>query len=152
MDCSNCGAAIPEGQPTCVQCLMPAHQRPPLLSRLRSWLFRRALTPQMTLPTATLVHRVEHIEVTDSATGKRQVFNSLDAVPPDIRAKIDALRATTQPAVIHQTLTFRDPSGVAHTCDSLDELPPDVRAIYEQLLQAQVRTRSGHPHLSPPTL
>ena len=133
MYCSNCAAEIPDGHTSCLQCFTPLRKHRALLARFLAWLFHSPFGPRLTLPQSTLVHRLEHIEITNPATGDRQVFHSLDDLPPDVRANLDALRATAQPAVIHHTLTFRDPSGVEHTYDSPDQLPPEVRAVYEQI-------------------
>ncbi|MBN1341221.1 MAG: zinc ribbon domain-containing protein [Phycisphaerae bacterium] len=144
MYCRKCGAEIPEAQNTCPGCYAPV-PRPGLLSRLKDWLFSK-------LPdedngsgarrgrfTTTVVREVQNIRVADPRTGEERVYHSLDDVPPEIRERIEALRADASATGASQTFTFQDASGQTRTYHSVDEMPPDVREIYE-------RIRKEHTH------
>ena len=75
----------------------------------------------------------EHVEIKDSVTGEKQVYNSSDEVPPDIQAKLDAIRdryrGAKTPGASTQTFTFRNESASeVKTYHSLDEALPDIQA------------------------
>ncbi len=140
MFCQRCGAEIPDGQNVCPGCYAPV-RRPGLLSRLLGSLFK----PRQAGPPLygsggghnerTIVRSVQKVRIKDGDTGEERVYDSLDDVPPEIRERIEALRAAGGPGTTQQTFTFKDASGQERTYHSVEEMPPDVRAIYERLLK-----------------
>ncbi len=138
MYCQKCGAEIPAGQNVCPKCYTPVRGSG-LFGRLLGWLFGRRSSAPLPGPPGTgrmqtnVVRRTEHIQLTDATTGEKRVYHSLDEVPPEIRERIEALRAEGGGAQTQQTVTFRDGTGREQTYHSVDEMPPDVRAIYERI-------------------
>src|SRR4029077_18159426 len=85
MDCPACGALIDEGQAFCPSCTEPVRQ-PGLLSRL--W---KRLRAALAAPAPIVVtQRAERIEFVNPQTGERQVYQSLEEMPAEIRAAIEA--------------------------------------------------------------
>jgi len=138
MFCQQCGTEIPTGQNVCAKCYTE-FRKPGLLGRLFGWL----IGPPRTWPApggrpggtmrSTVSQTTTRIEMTDPATGEKRVYNSLEEAPPEIRERIEAMRAGAGDARTRQTFTIRDSSGQERTYHSVDEMPPDVRAIYEQI-------------------
>ena len=138
MYCQQCGAEIPTGQNVCPKCYASV-RKPGLLSRLFGWL----IGPPRTWPApggpsggtlrSTVSQTTTRIEMTDPATGEKRVFNSLEEAPPEIRARIEAMRAGGGDVQTRQAFTIRDASGQERTYHSVDEMPPEVRAIYDQV-------------------
>ena len=136
--CQQCGAEIPEGQNVCPGCYAPV-RKPGLLSRLLGSLFK----PRRTGPPLygsgggpaerRVVRRVQKIRIKDGATGEERVYDSLDDLPPEIRERIEAMRADGGPGRAQRTFTFRGADGQERTYHSVEEMPPDVRAVYERL-------------------
>ncbi|MBI2161909.1 MAG: hypothetical protein HYU25_16295 [Candidatus Rokubacteria bacterium] len=83
------------------------------------------------------ITRTERIEVQDPHTGKVQVYDSLDKVPADLRAKIEQAKRDAGPAATSTKITVTDASGTTRTYDSVDEMPADIRQMYE-------RAQRGH--------
>jgi hypothetical protein len=83
----------------------------------------------------------ENVTFVDTATGKRQVFNSFDEVPSEIRAKIQ--EAQDQGGIISQksSVVFRGADGKEY--HSLEEMPPGIRAIYEQVILPEIRAKTA---------
>jgi hypothetical protein len=165
MDCPACGALIAEGQAFCPSCTEPVRQ-PGLFSRLWKRL-RAALADPAPI---VVTQRAERIEVVNSQTGKRQVYQSLEEMPAETRSAIEAalggqkLPAVLDPAAIEQlardaaargiqgdlvkcqVFTHRDAAGREHTYHSLEEMPPGVREIFEKAVgDAQTRLRVPNP-------
>ena len=84
---------------------------------------------------------VEKFTVVDPKTGKRQVFNSLQEVPPEIRAMLEDARAQGKQGSQDSSFTFRGPDGQERTYRSLEEMPPNVRALYEQVVLPELRAQ-----------
>ncbi len=136
MNCSQCGMHIPEGVQACVNCRAP-HRRPGLLERL----FGRLASGR---PSAGSPRGIQRTEIKGArfqivnAAGQRQVYHSLEDVPPELRPKIEeALRAAasgTGPGT-KVRITVKDASGQERTYDSADDMPPEIRAIYERARQ-----------------
>jgi len=85
--------------------------------------------------TRTTGIRQERFEIVDKA-GKRQVYHSLEEVPPEFRSKIEeAMRSGQREVRTSKTLkiTVKDASGREQTYDSVEDMPPDIRAIYERI-------------------
>jgi hypothetical protein len=80
-----------------------------------------------------VISRVSNIRVADRATGEERVYDSLDDLPPEIRERIEALRAGGAAGGAQKTFTFKDESGQERVYHSVEEMPPDIRAIYERL-------------------
>ena len=75
----------------------------------------------------------ERIEINNPVTGEKQIYNSSDEVPPDIQAKLDAIRDRYKSAKT-QPFTFRNEStSEVKTYHSLDEMPPEVRRFFENV-------------------
>lgn len=138
MDCWKCGAEIPEGQNVCPRCYAPV-RKPGLLSRLLGSLFQGSARERAPAGghierfDSNVLRRVQRIRVADPITGEERVYQSLDEVPPEIRARIEALRSGEGQVQARQTFTFRDESGNERTYHSVEEMPPDVRAIYGRI-------------------
>jgi hypothetical protein len=139
MYCWKCGAEIRAGQNVCTACYAPVGGQG-LLSRLASWLRRLVARPvgialSSTSLSADVLRKVQKITIADPTTGEKRVYDSLEDVPPEIRARIEALRSEigAQDATVRQTFTFKDASGQMHTYHSVEEMPPEMRAIYERL-------------------
>jgi hypothetical protein len=75
----------------------------------------------------------------DTATGKRQVFNSFDEVPSEIRTKIQEAQA--QGGITSQTSSVVFLGADGQEYHSLEEMPPDVRAMYEQVILPEIRAK-----------
>jgi len=65
---------------------------------------------------------------------QKQVYHSMDELPPDVRARVEELRDAGGIGT-SQTITFRDSSGNEQTYHSPDEMPPEIREIYEKARQ-----------------
>lgn len=133
--CPHCGAEVPKGWETCRQCLKALPKRS-FLARLFGWFGGLPAVTTHTV-TQTQVTRSEYIEVVGE-DGQRKVYHSLEEVPPEIRAKIEAARASSQPTQITNQITIRDESGQERTFQSIDEMPQHMRAIYERM-QSRIR-------------
>ncbi len=143
MYCSKCGTEIPTGQNTCPGCYAPVHKTGGWGGWLGS-LLRKLFPVHVRLESGgpgldgmrvetKVIRKTEGVELTDGTTGETQVYHSLDEVPPEIRARIEALRASGEGVQGQQTITFKNASGREQTYHSVDEMPPDVRAIYERI-------------------
>ena len=128
MTCSRCGCRIPEGAQACPQCQAPVRE-PGVLERLFGWL-AAARKPSATRVIQTTEIRQQRFEIVDG-TGQRQVYHSLDEVPPEARSRIEeALRAGEHDSF---NVTVKDAFGRQQTYKSLEEMPPDIRALYERV-------------------
>lgn len=143
MNCTSCGAEIPEAQNVCPACYTPA-RKPGLLRRIIDGLFGRfsstgRVTGGATYRTEIRIARPQQtIRVKDDTTGDDRVYHSLDEVPPEIRARIEATMTGASAGNVRRKLTFRDAAtGQEHTYNSVDELPPEFRAIYERMHKQQ---------------
>jgi hypothetical protein len=126
-------------------------RKPGLLQRLWRFFFKSD-PPRWTISTGktiTLTKKVERVVYVDPATGQRQVFNSLDEVPADIRAKIEEARRQGTVTSEQALFRFRGADGQEHTYRSLEEMPPDVRAFYEERVLPEIRAQL--PGLAEPT-
>lgn len=74
---------------------------------------------------------------TTTITARRKGGESLENLPPEMRAKLEEALASGSGPRVHTsesvTFTFEDASGRKRTYHSVDDMPPDVRAIYERL-------------------
>lgn len=131
MNCRNCGSPIPEGQDPCPQCFTPV-RKAGFLARLFGQMLRGQNQPVAINVEKTLIRRAEHIEVVDES-GERQVFHSIDDLPPDIRSRIESLRSGAPDVPFRETFTFKDETGQERTYHSVEEMPAEVRKIYEQV-------------------
>ena len=134
MLCPECRSQVADGQESCPECRFQI-RKPGLLRRLRDF-FSGANTK--TLVTS---RTLENVTFVDTATGKRQVFNSFDEVPSEIRAKIQEAQA--QGGIVSQksSVVFRGVDGQEYY--SLEEMPPDIRAMYEQIILPEIRAKVG---------
>ena len=163
MYCSTCGADMVEGQDCCPACSAPV-AKPGFLRRMAGALF----TWLTDVRTSTVqVRRVERIEITDPRTGKQRVFHSLEDLPPEVRAQVEASRGQghlieeresitdAQGVKLEMTRTpsgvkflYRDASGKEQTYLLPKDMPPEVRAIYERMekaLPAEIRKMINPP-------
>ena len=133
MTCGHCGSRIPDEAQSCPYCRAKVGE-PGLLERLFGWLAAPRKPSAARVIRKTEI-REQRFEIVD-ATGQRQVYHSLDEVPPELRPKIEeAMRAREQDAAPGGSvkITVKDSSGREQTYNSVEEMPPDVRAIYEQV-------------------
>lgn len=99
---------------------------------------RRLFGPRITgVPTGqTRIVRMStesrEFRVQDSATGEIKVYHRLEDMPPEVRERIEALRAAESPAASAARYTFRDSSGEERTYHSLEEMPLEVREMFER--------------------
>ena len=112
---------------------------------------------------------MEAFTTLDRATGKRKVYHSLEELPPEIRAQLEALPANSEvkklldlAAAFHQvkdrmhdggagidpsrpvepfSFVSRDQAGQERIYHSLQEMPPSVRAMYQCVIQPEVRAQ-----------
>ncbi|MGO8925934.1 MAG: hypothetical protein ACLQU3_03420 [Limisphaerales bacterium] len=94
------------------------------------------------------------IKGTDEA-GQQHEYHSLDEVPPEVRAEIEAMKSvpwqetcrcssadgrTTEirSEKTRSTFKFTDASGTEHIYHSLEEMPPELRAGVEQAMRGEV--------------
>jgi hypothetical protein len=163
MNCHDCGALFDDGLGYCPACSAPV-RRPGFWQRFWAGL-RGCLAPRCVI----VCKRVSNIESIEAATGERHTYQSLEELPAEIRAQLDALppasevkklldlasdnrpmsaemiaeftRATGQKPLERFTFVWKDPTGKERVYHSLEEMPPEARAVYEQFLRPEVRER-----------
>ncbi len=144
MFCQQCGTEIPEGQNVCPGCYAPV-RKSGLLSRILSRLLGGSASsgggamrsglrpPSIRMENVNIVERVQNIRIRDPQTGEERVYESLEDAPPEIRQRIEDMRAQAKLTGQAQTFTIRDAAGNTQTYHSVEEMPPHVREIYEQI-------------------
>jgi len=143
MFCPQCGERLEEGRPDCPVCFTPV-QKPGLLRRLWDFLFKADI-PKWTAGTLVAGKAITNITLVDRTTGKRQVFDSLNALPPEIRAKFEEAQALNRIDSRNLSFTFQGVDGQAQTYHSVEEMPADVRAAYEELVLPEICATLGIP-------
>jgi hypothetical protein len=127
MQCPKCAAQIPDGEEYCRQCFTPV-ERPGWWRRFCDWLFERPV--QYRVGGCSSVQWFGRI---DPATGQSRTIDSLDNIPPEIRAQLEDLQRKAVTGVGEMSFKFRDFSGQEHEYKSLEEMPPEVRGLFEQV-------------------
>ncbi len=79
------------------------------------------------------ISRTQFIEFVDPATGQSKQVQSLDQVPPDLRAHIEEFRRQVLQGAGEATFVYRDLSGQQHTYQSPQEMPPEVCSLFEHV-------------------
>jgi hypothetical protein len=137
MNCPECGNMVEKDAQFCPKCF--ARIEPPSLWRRLLSLFQ--VTGQPTRPILTLKKTIS-VKTVDK-DGQRHEYNSLDEVPPELRAEMEKLEAAalkdgtnSSSTLISRTKSevykIKDASGNERIYHSLDELPPEIRAAVEQ--------------------
>ncbi|OGV67221.1 MAG: hypothetical protein A3K19_26260 [Lentisphaerae bacterium RIFOXYB12_FULL_65_16] len=147
MKCPQCQATVPDGATLCPRCRthMPGDG---LWSRLQRWLGIRisvnADVDKSFTVTRTTQVVTTGIKVKNPGTGEVREYDSLDALPPEIRQRIQEVRQQALAGGTGMTtstrITVTDQQGKTRTFNSPDEMPPDLRDFY---LKAQRRAQSG---------
>jgi zinc-ribbon domain len=132
MLCPECGSQVADGQKSCPECHFQI-PKPGLLRRLRDFFGGSRIK------TFTTSRMLENLIFVDRTTGKRQVFNSLDEVPAEIRAKIQEAQAKGGIISRKSSVVFMGSDGQEY--HSLDEMPPQIRAMYEQVILPEIRAK-----------
>ena len=82
----------------------------------------------------------------EPASVNRQVYHSLDEMPPELRARAEQAMAQAREQGIgpgepfqatSQQITISDSNGNVQTYNSPDEMPPDVRGRYEEMRRSR---------------
>ena len=140
MTCSHCGLHIPDGTERCPSCGQ-AVRREGFLRRLLAGFglgpASKPSTPTQSTGAPTTHIRTtrvtEQIKVRDPRTGEVRVYGSLDEVPAELRAPIEAARRAAAEGGNRTTITVTDASGVTRTYASVEDMPDDLRRIYERV-------------------
>jgi hypothetical protein len=132
MYCSQCGTELSEIERRCPTCSAPIRSGG-ILRRFWHWLTSPSVS--VTLRTTAAIEKQKFVYV-DKTSGKRQVFHSLDEIPPEIRAMLKEVQASGT-AIEKSVYSFQGPDGQKHTYHSLEEMPPEIRATYESILKQQ---------------
>jgi hypothetical protein len=132
MLCPECGSQVADGQECCPECRFQI-RKPGLLGRLRDFFGGSSTKTFITSRT------LENVTFVDTATGERQVFNSFDEVPSEIRTKIQEAQAQGGITSQKSSVVFVGADGQEY--HSLEEMPPDVRAMYEQVILPEIRVK-----------
>jgi hypothetical protein len=127
--CAACGVQVPEGAERCPSCATP-FEREGFFWRLLRMRARRA-APTVSTRTITTEVRTDRIEVKD-AQGRTRTYDSLEQVPPEVRAQIEQARRDAERGGGTTKITVNDASGVVRTYASLDEVPADLRALIDR--------------------
>lgn len=128
MYCWKCGCANNDDYDTCRRCGLPRRpegESPPIADDLAE-------------AGGGSTHVLgERYEVSEETTSSGRVpLDSTDDLPPEIRERIEAIRAELPPGAASGTFYHvTDSAGQDQTYQSLDEMPPDVRASFEHLRQ-----------------
>jgi hypothetical protein len=103
-----------------------------------------AKSPQGVSTSRIVVHKkVAEIKFQD-ASGKEEVYHSLEEMPPEWRALVESELTKSgledRPApgvvvqkVIREEFKFKDAWGKEHVYHSLEEMPPEQRALFEKV-------------------
>ena len=73
----------------------------------------------------------------DPRTGEVRIDGSLDEVPVELRAPIEAARDAALEGGVPATITVTDASGATRRYASVEEIPDDLRRIYERAREQQ---------------
>jgi len=149
--CPECGNVVAVTDQFCSKCF--ARLEPPSLWRKLRSLFQAATRPG---PHMVTLKRTETFKTMDRA-GERQVYRSLDDVPPGRRAEFEKLQAdvikemgttlpltrtsppgnVVPPGIIGKrtvsVFKVKDASGNERVYHSLDELPPEIQKAVRRL-------------------
>jgi hypothetical protein len=137
MNCPECGNTVEKDAQFCPKCF--ARIEPPSLWRRFLSLFQATGQPPRHVVTLKKTISVKTVD----KDGGRHEYNSLDEVPPELRAEMEKLEAealkdsaNSSSAIISRKKSaiykIKDASGNERIYHSLDELPPEIRAAVEQ--------------------
>jgi hypothetical protein len=137
MNCPECGNTVEKDAQFCPKCF--ARIEPPSLWRRFLSLFQA--TGQPTRRVVTLKKTIS-VKTVDKDGGRHE-YNSLDEVPPELRAEMEKLEAESLKDSINSARTIisrkkseifkiKDASGNERIYHSLNDLPPEIRAAVEQ--------------------
>src|SRR5207237_504333 len=110
-----CGARVEEGQENCPAC-RTRMRKPGWLQRLLTFLTagprpRGAGTAR----TVVCINETAKVSFLDKTTGHRQVFHSLEELPPELRTMIRQAQDPDQGTSTGFALAFRGPDGELQT-------------------------------------
>jgi hypothetical protein len=93
--------------------------------------------PPDIMPGATqITERSGNITRHVSTSTSSKTYHSLDEMPPDMRARVEAMMAQGRnsdvESFVSEQITITDEHGNTRTYKSVEEMPPDVRARYEE--------------------
>jgi hypothetical protein len=95
-----------------------------------------SMVPGVMPESQTLTGRRSNIAQHVATSKESHTYDSLDEMPPEIRARAEAMLAergaSGASSFTSQTITITDASGQTRTYHSPEEMPPDVRARYEE--------------------
>ena len=140
MICPECGGYNKEGARSCVVCgELLGEQKRGALRRFFGWLGRAFSSGRETYVVRKTTVRRTPVE----RTKKTYRAESLDELPPDVRKRIEAIRAEHPDAKVHmREVTVSGPTritvtedGVERTYTSLDEMSPELRARCEEIMK-----------------
>jgi hypothetical protein len=77
--------------------------------------------------------RSSEVVSVEGPDGCRQIFRSIEEVPPDLRALYESGRVPNRREITSVTFTVAGPNGQERTYHSLDEMPPEIRELFERL-------------------
>lgn len=151
MTCPECGNVVAVTDQFCSKCY--ARLEPPSLWQKLSSLFQFATRPG---PRGVNLKKTVTFKTMGKA-GERQVFHSLDEVPPELRTEFEKLQSevmrgrgiASPPTGISQTgqaippviigektvsmYKLKDAAGNERVYHSLDELPPEIQQVMKRL-------------------
>lgn len=146
MKCPHCQATVPDGTTLCQRCRTHLPRKGfwgRLLRRLGSRGGPGAGGSGACTITRTTQVVKTRIKVQDPKIGEVHEYDSLDALPPELRQRIQALQqqalAGGTGTATSTRITVKDQQGNTRTFNSPDEMPPDLRGLY---LEAQRRAPS----------
>jgi hypothetical protein len=153
MYCQQCGAKLKEGMDLCGVCYTLV-RKPGFWQRLAAGI-GKWFTPRESGVMMEQVVTAKRIEYADPATGEKRVVHSLEELPPELRAQLEALRngdpaaaGVVQSGQVTWKWTgaqtgpfnFHDAAGQTRTYQSIAEMPKEVRAMFEQFTPPDVKT------------
>jgi hypothetical protein len=147
MKCPQCQATVPDGASLCPRCRthLPGEG---LWRRLQRWLgVRVSLDADVDTSFAVTCNtRVEktRIRAQDPTTGEMREYDSIEALPPELRQRIQGLQqqalAGGTGVATSTRITIKDAQGNIRTFTSPDAMPPDLRELYlEARRRAQLK-------------
>jgi len=136
--------------PQCASARATLYFMNPLVWQRLASLFR---TDRKSVAPIIHIENTVTIKGTDEA-GQPHEYHSLDEVPPELRAEIEAMKSVPWKETSRcssaegrtkeirsektcSTFKFTDASGTEHVYHSLEEMPPELRAAVEQAMRGE---------------